>query len=236
MAIQYKLKNTNTINAEGNRVYLEDATGIYDVVTNVGGYGTPNIDRDTTALVVLGLLKSTKGDKEISFEPYNPLTADKFNAIIGVDGWYTFNLISLPFLVDADIPDYEAGDVFYDTTYFKIVKIVDTLDPESVLPEYIRTVEEIPLIDLKESSYIVATTDTLFIANNSKTKLILNTKISNLIYDGADFSDKKLIRFKDNYNVIRAILQGAIYEFCRGNKFVAERDLEFLNNNNYVLD
>ena len=222
MALQLKLKNTNNINEEGNRVYLEDSTGTYSL-TNLGGYGLPNITRESIALFVLSIYKSSKGDVIGSLEPYNPATATKFNVITPKDGWYVFQLISVEYYNSTSLQI--VGEVRYDYDLNKLV--VYTLEG---------TIKEVELSTLKDSKYVGVTTDTLFIANSSKTKLKVNAQISDALFNGADFNDKKLIRYKDNYNAVRSILQGAIYEFCRGNKYVAQKNIEFLNSNNYVLD
>lgn len=244
MALQLKLTNTNTVNAEGTRVYLKDDTGVYSL-TNLGGYGAPNVARNTLALLLLATSKGSKGDVLVSTEPYNPLTTGIFNVIVAKDGWYVFQLVSLPLYDVSLLPTYTNGDILYDPISGNINKIVQVTTVVTAAPAtppvapvtlIANTAVIITTKDLVGSAYIQATTDTLFIANNSKTKLRINTVISNLISNKADFTDKRLIRQKDNYNAVRSILQGAIYEFCRGNKYVAQIDVEFLNSNNYVLD
>ena len=251
MALQLKLKNTNTVNEAGTRVYLTDDTGVYSL-TNLGGYGAPNALRSTLALLLLPTSKGTKGDVLVSTEPYNPLTTGIFNVMVGNDGWYVFQLVALPLYDVSLLPTYNVNDVLYDASSGNIFKIIQTTAVVTASPVTTPSPTPAPVVapvsltfnntlvinlqDLVDSTYVQATIDTLFIANNSKTKLRINTVISDLISNKADFTDKRLIRQKDNYNAVRSILQGAIYEFCRGNKFVAQKDIEFLNNNNYVLD
>ena len=234
MAIQYKLKNTNTINTAGNRVYLVDDTGEYST-TNPTGYGNEesedagvnNPSRDSVAIVVIGVNKTTKGDVITSFEGYNSLSATAFNAIIPRDGWYQFSMLSFPIYDELSLGSYDVGMVLYNPLIGKVIKIGTDEDGNNI--GLLITDKE-----LLETSYIVAVVDTFFVAYNSKVKNRINTIINDLLTTNIDRLDKTLIRHKDNYNLVRAILQGSIYEYCRNNKFVAQKDIEFLNSNNYV--
>lgn len=252
--IIYKLEDTNTINVDGNRIYLEDATGDYSI-SNSGGYGTPNPTRTSTALFAIGVNKTSKGDVLVEFEKYNPLTASKFNAIIARDGWYVFSMAAIPIYNAAGLSTYTTGKIYYNATTGKLIKIVNKVVPivdnddstqeitESILPMSLGTpfntiivkdIQEISQAELLGTSYVISTVESFFVANTTKTKNLLQITINNLIFNSASFSDKQLIRWKDNYNAVRGILQGSIYEYCRGNKAVAQKNMEFLNSNNYV--
>lgn len=235
--IQYKLKNTNTINAEGTKVFLEDITGEYDAITNPTGYGGINPTRDSVAIYITGVNRTTKGDKFISFEPYSPLTDSTYTALIPTDGWYEFSLNVLTFY-DSNLlnTDYNAGEIYYNVATGKVLKIVqDIYYPPVGAPEIFNKAEVISIVDIDYLHlYAKSTVDTFFTSNNAKIKLQLNSKVSDLILTDTDYSNKVLIRHKDNYNSLRAVLQGAIYEYMRGNKYVAQASMEFLNTNNYL--
>lgn len=226
MALQLKLENTNTINADGNRVYLKDSTGTYDAVTNPTGYGGVNPTRGTLAILVLAAAKTSKGDLLVSLEPYNKLSSDTFNVIVPYDGWYEFSILSLP-IYNALLP-FTDGTVVYDPLTDTVNTVKNVLALKVLTPVALKT--------LLNSSYVKNTTDTLFVAYNSKIKSAINGQISDLITNNVSLIDKRLIRYKGNYNAVRAVLQGAIYEFCRGNKYVAQKDIEFLNTNDYVSE
>lgn len=229
MAIQYKLKNTNTINPEGNRVYLIDNTGTYDSVTNPTGYGSPNTEREDVALVVLAVNKTSKGDILIDIVPYSPSTATHFDIIISKDGWYQFSMAVLMILDETDLGSYDVGQILYDASLDRIVKIGTDMNGDNIPLEIERK-------ELLNSTYVQATTDTFFVAYNSKIKNKINTQVSDLLTTNVSFEDRELQKLQANYNALRAILQGAIYEYCRGNKYVAQKDIEFLNTNNYVSE
>lgn len=232
MAIQYKLSTTPIFNSEGTTVTLTDETGIYNVSTNPGGYGTPNPARNTKAILLLPLYKKISGDLQATQNTYNPLTVSTFITDIPIDGWYQFKMFALDLLSSVDINDEEAGDIFYNSDNNKIIRLIDIEDEDLGL---IRDTEEVTLFSIKDrNEYVVATLDLFIVNNNIKTKIRVNSLINDLIFNGASFSDKKLIRYKDNYNVIRGVLEGAIYEFARSNKYVAQKNIEFLNTNDYV--
>lgn len=233
MALVIKLINTNVVNTAGNTITIQDTTGLVGSTIDGTGYGAPNPNRGDLVLFMKGYNKTTKGDVAVTFATYTPTSALTYTANVGKDGWYRFNLLSIPLLNILLLNDYEAGQVVYDASIAKLVVVVDTLIPNTVF--YNRTLELIDLSKVVDSLYTVATIDSFFIANNSKTKLRVNTAITALLIREVSFSDKHLIRLKDNYNAIRAVLQGAIYEYSRGNKFVAQASIEFLNTNNYEI-
>ena len=229
MAIQYKLRNTHTFNSSSSRLYLEDNTGIYNASTNPGGYGSPNLTRNSVALIPVGLYKSSVGNKFITFDTYNPLTATVFNAQLVADGWYEFHLLSLPLYNPMLLQTYNTGDSYYSVNDSSIVTI--QLDSTGLVNQAI-------LVDsstLLATDYDVAKSeDELVVASNTKIMIRINALLSDLITNNIDFKDKKLTRLKDNYNAVRVILQGSLYEFARGNKAVAQKNLEFLNTNDYL--
>jgi hypothetical protein len=224
--IKYKLKNTNTTNSLGSILILEDATGVYSA-DNLTGYGTPNSDREDVALFVVGQYKTSKADLPVTLRSYDPRVVSSFEATITLDGWYRFILLAFPLFELSVLQSYSVGKILYNPTYRTLVQIV-------LLPNGDNAAKDINLEDTLGKGYEVDSTDAFIVYNSSKTKIRLNSFISDLLTNNVDFQDKKLVRLKDNYNLVRAILQGASYEFCIGNKNVAQKSIEFLNSNNYV--
>lgn len=225
--IKYKLENTNTTNDLGSILYLKDSTGDYDALTNVGGYGDPNTERSDVALFVTAYYVSTKSTLPVTIKGYDPLVATDFVVNLTMDGWYKFNMLAFPIYDPLLLETYNPGTAYYDPISGGLVSIKKTVDGDNYAVE--RTLES-----LSNIGYEVSIIDSFIIYNSSKTKVRLNSFISDLLTNNVDFKDKNLIRLKDNYNAIRAILQGAVYEFCRGNKYTAQKSIEFLNSNNYV--
>lgn len=243
-ALVLKLKNTNTVNVEGNRIYLMDDTGEYDSATNPTGYGgvyqgnAIHPSRNELALLILGINKTTAGDVVTGFEAYDTLSASFFNAIANVDGWYEFHIIGLPLYEASSVGTYVTGSYYYDYINSKAGYIAERTITSTGETGTIEIIEKyiiyIDLAALKNSDYDYGSIDTLFVAHSFKTKSLVNTQITELLFSGLLPNDRKLIRYQENYNAVRVILQGAIYEFARGNKYVAQKNIEFLNSNNYV--
>lgn len=231
----FKLVNTNTLTPASNIITLRDDTGNFITATNPGGYGYPNTPRNLVALFIVAQYKTTKGDVSQAVSPYDPLSASTFNITISNDGWYKFSMLHIPIYDPLEILNYSPGQVLYDTSAASLVMIVDTLVPGSNPPEFNRSTADATVADADETVLTVAFVEYFHIANNSKTKLRINTAISDLLLNDVTFTDKRLIRLKDNYNALRAILQGSIYEYSRGNKYVAQKNIEFLNTNNYEV-
>lgn len=228
MAIQYKLKNNNTTNELGNILYIEDITGEYSE-DNTGGYGDINGDRSNLALFLVGSYMSSKNKLPVTIKSNNPTIVDKFEVIIPYDGWYKFSLLSIDVYNEDLLPTYSPGRVYYKVEENKVY--VTSSDGDGGI-----LFTEAKVQDLIGSSYEVAITESFIVYNNSKIKIRLNSLVSDLLTNNVDYLDKRLIRLKDNYNALRAILQGAVYEFCRGNKSTAQKSIEFLNTNNYVSE
>lgn len=230
MAFEIKLGTKKITNPTGDRIYLMDKTGTIGDITyeedpandsvylskvNDTGYGTPNATRDSMALKIVGVLKKTKGDTYVDFVSYDPVTATEFAAKILEDGWYQFHVVSLPLVV----PTIN-GDAYYDTLTGKVYQLLlDVL------------VETDPK-DLINGKYKVHVHQQFFVANTSFKKTHYNSKISDLIlcnHNGCN--DKDIHRLRLTYNELRAVLQSAVYEYCRGNKAVAQKNIEYLNCN-----
>jgi hypothetical protein len=222
--IQYKITNTNTTNEKGSILYIKDDSIGYGVDTNP--------DRESMALLLLSMYVGSKGEVVSKVDAYDPLTVDTFNARVGIDGWYKFSLLNLPLFDPIQLPNYTVGEVYYDVLTGELLQVIPGLNIGGL--STLTTVKVIELSTLASSKYVVAITDAFIVYQNSKTKIQINGQISDLLTNNVDFTDKRLIRLKDNYNAVRAILQGAVYEFCRGNKYVAQKSIEFLNTNDYV--
>lgn len=85
-----------TDSQDGTTIYVSDETGTYDAVSNPGGYGAPNTERDQLALVILGRLKGSTADTELTPDAYDPESVTQF-AFSGLtlDGYYQFKIYTV---------------------------------------------------------------------------------------------------------------------------------------------
>lgn len=83
-------------NQGGSIIYIPDETGTYDAISNLGGYGTPNIERTDLALIILGKYKASTGDTDLTFDTYNPEVVTQFSVSdLTTDGYYQFKVYSV---------------------------------------------------------------------------------------------------------------------------------------------
>lgn len=103
-------------NAIGSEVYIEflNATGVYNVDTNPGGFGTPNPARNALAMILVANHKLSAGDQAASIQAYNPLAVTSFTVNLSktVNGVLQWNILAVP-LFDSG-GSYSDGAVVYD--------------------------------------------------------------------------------------------------------------------------
>lgn len=99
---------------------MADTTGLYNVTTNPGGYGTPNPSRNSFAIIVFLLLHKSTGYELQPISSYSYTTAEAWVAAISEDGYYEVLAISAPI--------YSAGTfnlfdvVFYAGNFYQANK------------------------------------------------------------------------------------------------------------------
>jgi len=110
------LKSKPSQNALGTEVYLEvrESTGDYDAEENEGGFGSPNPERSTIALLVYAVHKLLAGNVTASVQAYNPASVATFTIAMSraVNGIIDYTVFALTFYDDQIT--YEDGDVVYD--------------------------------------------------------------------------------------------------------------------------
>jgi hypothetical protein len=233
MTLITKLSTLKLVNPEGNRIILKDSTGTYGETTytleddtyvsslNSTGYGDVNPVRETIANFPIGFIKKMNGDERVEFESYSSLASMEYNAIVDEDGWYSFNLISVPLVEDFNT--LEIDECGYDIETGSILKRTETGGLSSVEPW-----------DLLHTVYSSATVEQLFLANISVKKSEINDYLIGLYKGDISINKPAITKAQHQFNVIRTILTGSIYEYCRGNKYNAQSNIEYLNK--YITD
>jgi hypothetical protein len=108
--------------------YLEDNTGVYNVTTNPGGYGTLNPARNTLALYVYGYKYRSTTPEALTIGNTIPLTATQWQVPMGEDGYYYFTLLAIP--IWDTVPTYTINTiVYYQTHYYIAIAISTNQDP-----------------------------------------------------------------------------------------------------------
>lgn len=84
-------------NTGGTILYLNDDTGTYDASNNTGGYGSPNTERNTLAIIVVAKYKASSGDVTLTATAYDPETVTQITypaSTLHGDGHYRFLIYS----------------------------------------------------------------------------------------------------------------------------------------------
>ena len=91
---------------------LTDDTGVYNNPANLGGFGAPNIERNTVALVTTA--KIVDGTDVLRVES-DPLTDASWDYTFSSDGVYELYVVALPLEANPDVTLLAEDYVFYDT-------------------------------------------------------------------------------------------------------------------------
>lgn len=229
-----KLSTVKIINPESDRIILKDATGNhgdliytesettegeYDVASNDTGYGGPNATRDTVANFIVGKLKKVGADQSVTIEGYSPIvTPSGYLAIAPEDGWYRFNFITVPIV--ASLAEIVEGDSGYLDGL-----LVTKINSMGV------SVEADTLLDTKYASPSV---DVLFIGRISLKLQEINTYLNGLRKGDLIANRSAITAGQFQFDNVRGLVTGAVYEFSRANKYNAQETIEYLNK--YIID
>ena len=233
--LRTKLGTLKQVNPVSDRIILVDATGNYGdtiytpsesnegeyvATTNETGYGTPNLERSQVANYVSGRHKKIDGDVIVYFENYDLFSGNEYKAIINEDGWYQFKMITIP-----TQPNNEAipvGEVAYVTDQSTIVK-----NDSGV---FVYMSHE----DLYDSSYASDIEEHLFLSSTSVKLQEMNSIMNDYNRYDSVGNRPKITRIKIQFDVIKGMMAGSIYQFGRGNKNNAQSNIEWLNK--YIRD
>lgn len=234
MAFIQKISSGNTIDIDAKVVYVTDLTGnigdtthkenpddpdTYTAIVNTTGYGAPNPLRSDLALFLVAYIKKTTGNVFLSVKANNPTTVDKFEVSTTEDGWYNFDLISVPAVLTPVFEDYVVGKLIYDKSIGKLVeRTEEAFVPVADLTKYI------------DGVYSVTSSDKLVVSNHSRIKQQTNLKKADLyLLGGAD--TRGIRNYQELYDQLHGLIEAAIYNYCRGDKMVAQAIVEFMNKN-----
>lgn len=105
-------------NDVGNEVYIEflNATGVYDVDDNPGGFGGSNPSRNVLAAILVANHKLVAGDVAATVLAYNPLSVESFTVTLpkALNGVLQWNILLMRIYDDAIEGSYVNGDIVYD--------------------------------------------------------------------------------------------------------------------------
>ena len=100
------IKADVTINTIGTELYIEflEATGVYNDPDNLGGFGTPNPERNSLAMLLVATHKKEAGDVPADVLPYNVETVASYTVLITpeVNGVLNYVILAIPLFVSGN--------------------------------------------------------------------------------------------------------------------------------------
>lgn len=208
MAFSHKI--TLTISIDGKTLYITDATGVYNVTTNPTGYGTPNPERNTLALIPFVTYKKISGDVNVVVNSYVAESATGFTVPLGDDGWYTVNTYLVP-LYNV-LTTYLEDDITYDTALNR-------------LQIFKSSVWE----DATEADLLADNTINNSLQNHAKIAGI-SVEINNVWIKGMEKKPCDRTPFTEKTAYLDFQLHSFLYDFCSGNRYEAQKTMEELIN------
>lgn len=220
------LKTKVTQESDGSLLYIEvvNATGVYDVTNNPGGFGAPNPARNSLALVFYGNFKREAADVLAGPLPYTPESVTSYTLPLprhnGVLDYYIFAIsIFNPLATPAD------GDIVYDN--------------QNPAAPFIKKrvagawVPILPVNCIGQSTVVQTEKQAFAIPEMTKYRNDLNNlrlvKLQELINNDQDDGDKTdYDRLRDNFDYVDGTLEGATLDFCSGAFSTAQHKIEKL--------
>jgi hypothetical protein len=217
-----QLKTTTSRNGSGTELYVEflNATGVYDAGTNPGGFGAPNPERNTLAVIFYGNFKLSTGDVIAVPVVYDPLTVSSFTILLdrSKNAHLNHYIFALP-IFDDEL-EYEEGDIVFnnDNPSAPVIQKLNAEDEWDIIQPADLIAEE---VDQKETNSFITPEAEAF--ENELAALRLS-KLRALVNGSCGKDDYEPIR--NAYDYIDGLLEGAILDFCSGAYAEAQLKLE----------
>lgn len=142
----------SSISVDGKYLNLTDATGLYNVSDNPGGYGTPNPNKNQVATILLANNKrQDEGDVLLTVQPYNPIVDYNYIVNIYKDGWYQIKSFGLRLY--STNTSFSITEAAYDSASGEIRKILT----KSGTGPYVYTYQVLAPSDLDSDTVITYT-------------------------------------------------------------------------------
>lgn len=215
MGLKLKLSRTG-INNLGTEMYISDVTGIYIDDTNEGGWGTPNAERASKALVAQAILRTSTKNVDVVIDDYNPESVEHFTLQTTEDGYVDFIMVA----VDKALPTVEGN--YGWTLPSGLVRLIDGV-LVSVTPQDIY--KNPVFLDAVSFKTILLARCAIY-RNRQNLELVRIRKAAN-----EDRSHNREIADKEkHFNFVRSLLEGARYEWCMENYTEAQTIVEAFTN------
>lgn len=217
------LKGDVTIKDDGTELYIEflNATGVYDVDDNPGGFGTPNPARNTLAIILVAEHKLVAADQAATILAYNPLSVTSFTITItkAVNGVLQWNLLAIPIFDSGGT--YVDGDIVYDNEnpaapFIKkrVLGVWEEITAEEVVGEAV-------IVQANEYSFPIP--DAIEVLRELSVEKLATLR--DLVY-GNDCKKEDYEPINNQFNYVDALISSATSAWCAQAYNEAQIDIE----------
>ena len=128
MALQLKI-SIASFNRVTKTATINDTTGTFNAISNPGGYGAPNPDRSSFALVITA--RRVIGQNETAHVESDAVTDATWNYVFTFGGSYEIFLVALPIETNPDVSSLAEGYIYWETVTQKIFLVKNGIAVET---------------------------------------------------------------------------------------------------------
>lgn len=128
MALQLKI-SIASFDRVTKTATINDTTGNFNAITNPGGYGAPNPDRSSFALVITA--RRVIAQNETAHVESDAVTDATWNYVFTSDGSYEIFLVALPIETNPDVSLLAEDYIYWETVSAKIFIVKDGVAVET---------------------------------------------------------------------------------------------------------
>lgn len=207
-----ELKKNVTRSPDGTQCFIEvvEATGLYNVDSNPGGFGPPNPARNVMALLFYGNYKLSADDQLAVANLYDAMTVGSFTLPIvrATNGHLNFYVFAVNKFDIGGV--YVDGDIVYDVENPAVPFVKKKVGGVWIV---------ITIPDLIPETSVVRTEGNVFIipsAEQYENELSANAVKLLRAYVNGEFQEDKYQPARNDYDFVEGLLENAVNLFCRG--------------------
>lgn len=217
------LKAAVTIHPQGTELYIEfvNATGVYDVDDNPGGFGTPNPARNTLAILLVANHKKVAGDVPATILANNPTSVSSFTISLTQDVNGVLNFVILAVPIFDDLLSYAEGAVTYDNTNPSVPIIQKMIDGDWVAKTAEELIRDVTVSKLND--YALPISDAIAFSDELNAKKFL--MLRDFIHGNCP-KDEQYEPTRNNFEYVDGLIKSATISFCAQAYNEAQIDIE----------
>lgn len=220
MALVLKTKTTRA--ADGSQLFIEfyNATGLYNVSTNPGGFGSPNPIRNTLAMIFYGNHKRVAADVLAVPLAYDPVTVESYTlALPGVNGVLDYNIFAIP--IFDPMGSYADGAIVWDNQNPTVPFIKKRVSSAWVVKQPADIIGEAIIVQKEGFAYPIPEMEKYRNELNTSRLNLLSEKVESGVDEQVDYDT-----VRNAFDFVDGLLDASGQDFCSGAYNEAQKKLE----------